>query len=110
MKLLGSKTVVRVLPALITGAVIVLPPRAARADGEVTVHEFDAKTGVDAKEQSRDTGVLYFNPGPIVSLVGGRQSAVGVGGELSAMYFPRGTWQSPGIGAFAQAQAYDGKY
>lgn len=82
----------------------------ARADDEVVVHEFDAKTGVDAATEKQNTGVLYFNPGPILSLVGGRVPATGLGVEASAMYFPRATWQSPGYGGFAQAQLYDGKY
>jgi hypothetical protein len=93
------------LLALVTGSI---PARAA--DGDVTVHEFDPQTGIDAKATNAEHGVLYVNPGPIVSLVGGRQPVIGVGGELSAMYYPRATWQSPGLGGFAQAQVYDGKY
>lgn len=95
---------------LFVGLLPLIPASAFADDGDVTVHEFDPKTGVDAKTASAEHGVLYVNPGPILSLVGGRQPVVGVGGELSAMYFPRATWQSPGVGAFAQAQVYDGKY
>jgi hypothetical protein len=76
---------------------------------QVTVHEFDPKTGVDAAQASKPTSVVYLNPGPILSLVGGRAPATGIGAEVSAMYFPTGTWKSFGYGAFTQAQIYDGK-
>jgi len=76
---------------------------------QVTVHEFDPKTGIDSAQARKPTSVLYLNPWAILSLVGGRQPATGIGAEVSAMYFPTGTWKSFGYGAFTQAQLYDGK-
>jgi hypothetical protein len=95
-------------------ALVVLPATSARADapedGNVEVHEFDPKTGESTVPVPERSGVTYLNPGPILSLVGGRQHALGLGLEISAMHFPAGKWASPGYGAFAQGQLYDGKY
>jgi len=106
MKLSSSLLVL----SIVTAALLTCARKARAADGDVEVHEFDPVTGLDATASKKPLGVLYLNPGPIVSLVGGRQPTVGVGAEVSAMYFPRATWQSPGVGGFAQAQLYDGKY
>lgn len=50
-----------------------------------------------------------FNPGFLLS-VGSGERAVGVGAELSGMYFPKGDPGSIGYGGFLQAQAYGGDY
>jgi hypothetical protein len=101
------------LPRLLpVGVAVVLffAARHAVAADEVTVHEFDPKTGVDEREEARPKSVLYLNPGPLISFIGGHENSTGFGGELSAMYYPRGTWQSLGYGAFAQGMVIDGKH
>ncbi|WP_441286150.1 hypothetical protein ACSRUE_27310 [Sorangium sp. KYC3313] len=50
-----------------------------------------------------------FNPGFLLS-VGNGECTVGVGAELSGMYFPKGDPGSIGYGGFLQMQTYAGDY
>ena len=91
-------------PAPVTGTM------GGATDNTVEVHDFDTATGQDATMAKRSTSVTYFNPGVLLSFVGGRQHATGWGVEASAMHYPSGTWSSIGFGPFLQAQLYDGKH